>query len=205
MQSRCMAQTNTERGEPSKLMPISDEMFALLTRYANQSDNQADNLRRAEVLGFGGRDVRIAPGAIVRVDSQLIGSNIFIGLYCYINGKVTIGNNVLIGPHSSIAAGNHKFDPATGWFSARTEPDGDDSIVIGEGSWLASGVTVTAGVKLGKANLVCAHAVITKNTPDYAIMAGVPAKIVGHIDPVTGEYHWDYHKDAYIEEKEMSL
>jgi acetyltransferase-like isoleucine patch superfamily enzyme len=200
MQSRPMSQINTERGEPSKSMPISDEMFALLTRYANQSDNKTDNLHRAELLGFGGRNVQIAPGGIVRVDPELIGSNIFIGLYSYINGKVTIGNNVLIGPHSSITAGHHKFDPSTGWFSARTGSDGDDSIVIGEGSWLASGVTVTAGVKLGKANLVCANAVVTKNTPDYAIMAGVPARIVGHIDPVTGKYHWNSHNHNHREE-----
>ena len=62
--------------------------------------------------------------------------------------------------------------------------------MIGAGSWLASGVTVTGGVKLGRANLVCAGAVVTKSTPDYAIMAGIPAKQVGRIDPVTGEYHW---------------
>jgi acetyltransferase-like isoleucine patch superfamily enzyme len=165
-------------------------MFALLTRYANQSDNHEDNSKRAEVLGFGGRDVKIAPGAIVRVNPDRIGSNIFIGLYCYLNGPVTIGNNVLIGPHCSITAGHHKFDPATGWFSARTGSESDDSIVIGEGSWLASGVTVTAGVKIGKANLICAHAVVTKSTPDYAIMAGVPAVMAGRIDPETGVYHW---------------
>lgn len=178
----------------NQLMPISDEMFALLTRYANQSDNQTDNLRRAELLGFGGRGVMVAPGAIVRVKPGLIGSNIFIGLYSYINGNVTIEDNVLIGPHCSIAAGNHKYDPSTGWFSDRTEPDGDESIVIGEGSWLASGVMVTAGVKIGKANLICAHAVVTKNTPDYAIMAGIPARVVGHIDPETGVYHWNSRK-----------
>jgi acetyltransferase-like isoleucine patch superfamily enzyme len=174
----------------SELLPLSDEMFALLTRYANQSDNQQDNLRRAEMMGFGGRDIRIAPGAIVRVNPELIGENVFIGLYSYLNGKVKVGRNVLIGPHCSLPAGNHKFDPATGWFSARTEQDRDESIEIGEGSWLCSGVTVTAGVKVGKANLICAHSVVTKDTPDYAIVAGMPAKVIGHIDPVTGAYIW---------------
>ncbi len=177
-----------ETGKPR----LSDELFALLTRYANQGDNQRDNLRRAEALGFGGRGVMIAPGAIVRVrNPEKIGANIFIGLYCYMNGSVTVEDNVLIGPHCSIAAGNHKFDPQTGWFSARTEPDGDESIVIGEGSWLASGVTVTAGVKLGRRNLVCANSVVTRSTPDYAILAGTPARQIGHIDPETGEYHWN--------------
>jgi len=171
---------------------MDDDLFAKLTAYANQSDNGTDNRRRAEVIGLGGRDICVMPGAIIRVrDTSKIGRNVCFGLYTYVNGAVTVGDNVLIGPHCSVAAGNHKFDPATGWFSARTEPDGDDSIVIGDGCWLASNVTITGGVKLGRANLVCAGAVVTKSTPDYAIMAGIPAKQVGHIDPVTGEYVWN--------------
>jgi len=173
------------------LPELSDELFAQLTRYANQSDNAKDNARRAECLGLGGRGILVAPGAIVRVrHPENIGKDVFIGLYSYINGDVSIGDHVLIGPHCSVTAGHHKFDPATGWFSARTEPDGDDRVFIGEGSWLASNVTITAGVRLGRCNLVCAGAVVTKSTPDYAIMAGVPARAAGHVDPETGEYHW---------------
>ena len=62
--------------------------------------------------------------------------------------------------------------------------------MIGQGSWLASGVTVTAGVKIGKKNLICANSVVTKSTADYAIMAGTPAKQIGRIEPETGEYIW---------------
>jgi len=169
---------------------MSEELFRQLTEYCNHSDNEKDNLRRAELLGLGGRQVKVAPGAIIRIPLEQVGKNIFIGLYSYLNGNVAIGDNVLIGPHCSVAAGNHKFDPATGWFSARTEQDYDNSIVIGEGAWLASNVMVTAGVKIGRANLICAGSVVTKSTEDYAIMAGVPAKQVGRIDPVTGEYIW---------------
>ena len=169
---------------------ISDELFADLTYFCNESDNGPDNSHRAELLGLGNRGIRVAPGAIIRIPKDQVGKNVFIGLYSYVNGNVTIEDNVLIGPHCSIAAGNHKFDPQTGWFSARTEPDGDDSILIGAGCWLASKVTVTGGVKLGKANLICAGAVVTKSTPDYAIMAGIPAKQIGRIDPETGAYIW---------------
>ena len=107
--------------------------------------------------------------------------------------EVIFGDHVLIGPHCTLPAGNHKFDPETGYFSARTTSN--NAIVIGEGSWLASGVTVTAGVTLGRCNLVCAGAVVTKSTPDYAILAGAPAKQIGEIDPQTGEYHWFHEKN----------
>lgn len=95
-------------GEEEK-QELFNACFALLTRYANQGDNLSDNLRRGEVLGFGGRDVKIAPGAIVRIpNKEQVGKNIFIGLYDYINGDVTIEDNTLIGPYCSLTAGNHK-------------------------------------------------------------------------------------------------
>jgi bifunctional N-acetylglucosamine-1-phosphate-uridyltransferase/glucosamine-1-phosphate-acetyltransferase GlmU-like protein len=178
--------------EPAEIrsMKFTDEEYAAYVRLTSMSDNAEDDRRRADCLGIGGRGNMVAPGAILRIPTDQVGSDIFFGLYVYANGNVTVEDHVLIGPHCSIAAGNHKFDPATGYFSARTEKDYDNSIVIGYGSWLASNVTVTAGVKIGRANLVCAGAVVTKSTPDYAIMAGVPAKQVGRIDPETGEYIW---------------
>jgi len=170
--------------------------FESLTRGTSQGDNREDNSLRAELLGFGGRGIQVAPGAVIRVkDKSKTGSRVFFGLYSYINGDVTIGDDVLIGPHCSITAGHHKFDPATQAFTARTNADYDNSIVIGRGSWLASNVTVTAGVRIGRANLICAGAVVTHDTEDYAIMAGVPAVKKGYIDPVTGEYRWE-NKDA---------
>ena len=171
-------------------MKFTDEEYAAYVRLTSMSDNGEDDRRRADCLGLGGRGNMVAPGAILRIPPEQVGSDIFFGLYVYANGNVTVEDHVLIGPHCSIAAGNHKFDPATGYFSARTEKDYDNSIVIGYGSWLASNVTVTAGVKIGRANLVCAGAVVTRSTPDYAIMAGIPAKQVGRIDPETGEYIW---------------
>ena len=169
---------------------LSDEEFARMTRYTHYTTEE-DSLRRAAIMGFGKPGTHVQNGSIVRVRSKdAIGKNVTIALYNYINGDVTIEDNVLIGPGCALTAGHHKFDPATGWFSARTEPDCDESIVIGWGSWLCAHVTVTGGVKIGRANLVCAGAVVTKSTPDYAIMAGVPAKQVGRIDPETGEYIW---------------
>ena len=170
---------------------FDDETFEMLTEYAHLTNNKEYNERRAKIIGIPAPSVQVAPGANVRIPLEQIGENCFLGLYSYFNGNVTIGDNVMVGPHCSIVAGNHKFDPVTGWFSARTEKDFDNSIVIGEGSWIASGVTVTAGVKIGKCNIICAGAVVTKSTEDYAIMAGVPAKKIGRIDPESGEYIWE--------------
>ena len=173
-----------------KDMILTDEEFARMTRYSNYTGYE-DGRRRALIMGFDKPDTIVQNGSIVRLgDKGSIGENVTIALYCYLNGNVIVEDNVLIGPGCAITAGHHKFDPATGWFSARTEQDGDDSIVIGWGSWLCANVTVTAGVKIGRANLLCAGSVVTKSTPDHAIMAGMPAKQIGRIDPETGEYIW---------------
>ena len=169
---------------------FSDEDFKMLTEYTTMTDGGEYNFKRAEILGIPAKGVGVAMGASIRCPLDQIGENTYIGLYSYVNGNVTLGKNILIGPHCTIAAGNHQYSPETGWFSARTEPDGDDSIVIGDGCWLASNVTVTAGVKMGECTLCCAGSVITKNTEPYSIMAGVPAKKIGSINPETGEYVW---------------
>ncbi len=169
---------------------FDDETFEMLTVYAHMTNNKEYNEKRARIIGIPAKDVQVAPGANVRIPLDQIGENCFLGLYSYFNGNVTIGKDVLVGPHCSIVGGNHKFDAKTGSFSARTEKDYDNSIVIGDGTWISTGVTVTAGVKIGKCNLICAGAVVTKSTEDYSIMAGVPAKKVGCIDPESGEYVW---------------
>ncbi len=163
----------------------------LFTRYTNNANNRVDNKYRAKIMGFD-KNISIAPGACVRpINKDSIGHNCFIGLYSYINGDVTIEDDVWIGPYCSLPSGNHLYDPNTKWFSKRTSSDDETQrIVIGRGSWLASGVTVTGGVTIGKVNLICANAVVTKDTPDYAIMAGTPAKVVGTICKETGKYLW---------------
>ena len=166
---------------------LTPEEFAKFTAFCNRSDNERDNVNRARLLGLTSENVRVAPGAIIRLHHNgKIGRNTMIGLYTYVNGDVSIGENVLIGPHCSITSNNHVFLPAQKWFGANHGAP----ISIGDGSWLASGCVVTAGVSIGKYNLICANTVVTKSTPDYAIMAGTPARQAGRIDQETGAHVW---------------
>ena len=177
----------------NNLVPdFTDEEFIKFCKFMHETDNVAYGLARAKALGYDIEGLSIAPGVIIHKNPyQSFGVGVRISLYTYISGKVTIGDHVLIGPNCSLPAGNHKFNAEKGWFSDRTEPDYDNSIVIGEGSWLCANVVVSAGTKVGKCNLICAGSVVTKDTEDYAIMAGIPAKKIGHIDRVTGEYIYE--------------
>ena len=168
---------------------FTSEEFEKLCKFMHETDDAAYGFARARALGYDIEGLSIAPGVIIHKNPyQSFGKGVRISLYTYISGKVTIGDHVLIGPNCSLPAGNHKFNAEKGWFSDRTEGDYDNSIVIGEGSWLCANVVVSAGVRVGKCNLICAGAVVTKDTEDYAIMAGVPAKKIGYIDRETGEY-----------------
>lgn len=168
---------------------LTDEEFRKFTLYTTQSNNLTDDNTRATLLGFFNTKVRIAPGAIVRINNNQIGCNSYIGLYSYINGDVQIGENVLIGPHASIVASNHVYSPQDECFSGRSDLS-KGKVTIENGVWLASSVVITPGVTIGKCSLICSHSLVTSNIPPHSIAAGTPAKIIGRIDPQTGQYIW---------------
>ena len=168
------------------LSGLTEEEFTKFTRYI-QADNLVDNRNRARLLGFMAENIQVAPGAVIRQPEKVsIGRNVFIGLFVYLNGDVTIGDNAMIGPHSSLSASNHIFSEETHSYS-RYKPE---PIVVEDGVWLAAGCIVTAGTTVGKGSLVCANAAVTKDIPAFAIVAGTPARQVGEIDSETGAYRW---------------
>lgn len=167
---------------------LSKEDFIKFTKYCNDSNNPIDNRNRAVILGFTQEGTRVAPGANIRLgENGSIGKNVFVGLFSYINGDVVIEDNVLIGPHVCLTSNTHLFNTENQSFQGKNS---NRPIRIGAGSWIAAGVIVTAGVTVGKSNVICANSVVTKNTPDYAIIAGTPGRVVGTIDPTTGSYNW---------------
>lgn len=52
-------------------------------------------------------------------------------------------------------------------------------VVIGDFAWICSRAIILPGVTIGKGAVVAAGAVVTKDVPEYAIVGGVPAKIIG--------------------------
>jgi coenzyme F420 hydrogenase subunit beta len=149
-------------------------------KYFLFGDNLNKNLRRGRIirpyLQSCGRNFTVALGATIGdPQNTRIGDNVYIGLWTYIGvGPITLEDDVMIGPHCSITAHNHYYSKAA-------------PIIIGAHSWLGAGVSVTAGVKIGKFNVIGAGAVVTKDTDDYSVMAGVPAKKIGVIDPSTSK------------------
>lgn len=67
-------------------------------------------------------------------------------------------------------------------------------VSLGAYSWICSGSIILPGVKIGKGAIVASGAVVTKNVPPYAIVGGVPAKVIGHREEKDYKYSTrNYH------------
>ena len=81
----------------------------------------------------------------------------------------------MIAPHVTLAAGNHNFSN----LNVPMLKQGCNSkggINIEDDVWIGANSVVVDGVTIGTGAVIAAGAVVTKNVPPYAIMAGVPAK-----------------------------
>lgn len=105
-------------------------------------------------------------------------NDVYIGHGAWISGLrggVLLEDEVMLGPFVSMISSNHTFYKG----SARFGKSEGGRIEIGSGTWIASGVTVTAGITVGRSCLLSAGAVVTKNIAEGSIAGGVPAKIIG--------------------------
>ena len=57
-----------------------------------------------------------------------------------------------------------------------------ENVVIGKDCWIGTGAKILKGVNVGNGAIIGANAVVTKDVPEYAIVVGVPAKILKYRD-----------------------
>ena len=121
-------------------------------------------LRRGVVLAGNGRLV--------------IGSGTTINDRCQISAfdSVQIGADCLFAPQVIVLDIDHRFDARDRPLKQqgyRTAP-----VVIGDDVWLGANVVVLRGVRIGRGAIVGANSVVTRDVPDFAIVAGVPARVL---------------------------
>ena len=108
------------------------------------------------------------PGGITIGEDTIIGNNAFLDG----RGTLSIGSHVDIASEVMIYNSEHDLEKED--FSAKNEPvEIKDYVFIGPRAIILPGVTI------GKGAVVGAGAVVTKDVPDFAIVGGVPAKIIG--------------------------
>jgi acetyltransferase-like isoleucine patch superfamily enzyme len=125
----------------------------------------------------------IATGSIVKCvpGSFHLGEAAYVGENCWISctQSVSIERNALLGPSCHITDANHGIE---GRSPINGQPRTASPVRIGEGAWLGAGAKVLAGVHIGHGAVVGAGSVVTRDVPDFTIVAGVPARVIGSRD-----------------------
>jgi acetyltransferase-like isoleucine patch superfamily enzyme len=117
----------------------------------------------------------IAGHALVRGDVEF-GAHCTVNSYAMISGKVRCGDGVRIASHASLVGFNHGFDdPGVPIHVQKHETLG---ITIEDDVWIGANAVLVDGVRVGKGAVIAAGAVVSRDVPPLAIVAGVPAKVV---------------------------
>lgn len=113
-----------------------------------------------------------------------IGSNVYIGPGCrfFSGGELEIGTNVVFGSNVSVLTMNHHYDAPDLMYLPYDDRNDPGRVIIENNSWIAYGVLIMPGVKIGHGAVVAAGSVVTGEIPPLAVAAGNPAKVVKYRD-----------------------
>ncbi|HUS84105.1 MAG TPA: acyltransferase [Anaerolineales bacterium] len=118
--------------------------------------------------------------------------------------EIRIGNKVIFGPNVTIIGGRHNTSVVGQFMRDVTQkrPTDDLGVTIENDVWVASRAIILRGVTVGRGAVIGAGAVVTRNVPPYALVAGVPARVVN--------FRWDvdtileHERALYAPDKRLS-
>lgn len=135
---------------------------------------------RNRILAFMGvkmsRNVRFYPGFEIRSPKRIeIADGVTIGPKVLLDGRkgLSIGKGTVIAYESIIWTLNHDYNDE--FFCTKGAP-----VKIGKHCWICSRSIILPGITIGDGAVVASGAVVTKDVPPFAIVGGVPARIIGH-------------------------
>lgn len=114
------------------------------------------------------------------------GCNIHVGENFFANfnftvldeARVTIGDNVLIGPNVSIYTACHPLDSV----ERNKWVEWAEPVTIGDNVWIGGSVTILPGVTIGDNVVIGAGSVVTRDIPSHTVAAGNPARVIKRLD-----------------------
>jgi UDP-2-acetamido-3-amino-2,3-dideoxy-glucuronate N-acetyltransferase len=146
-----------------------------------------------------GRDVTIIHPNLVNLYGCSIGDETKIGAFVEVQKNASVGSRCKISSHSFVCEGVDIEDevfighgvmftndvyPRAANPTGTLQTEADWKVVktrVMEGASIGSNATIIAGVTVGSHAIVGAGAVVTHDVPDFAIVAGVPARFIGDV------------------------
>ena len=96
--------------------------------------------------------------------------------------EILIGNNVMTGPNVTFVSGDHRIDienrPMISISDKEKLPENDIRIELKGDNWIGSNAVILKGVTIGEGAVIAAGSVVTKDVPPFAIVGGIPAKLL---------------------------
>lgn len=170
----------------------------LVQLFNDTREEQSEERRRliGELLGGCGKKVRFEPP--VHFDygcNTYIGENFYANFDCVILdvNRVTIGDNVLLGPKVCLFTAGHPIDAAIrGEGFQYGYP-----ITIGNDVWIGGNTVINPGVTIGDNVVIGSGSVVTKDIPSGVVAAGNPCRVIREITEKDTEY-WRAQRDEYF-------
>ena len=103
---------------------------------------------------------------------------LIIGDFCSIAGEVLF---ILGGNHDYYMLSTYPF--LVNFFGEKNEAYSNGPIIVKDDVWIGQRVTIMSGVEIGQGAVIAAGSVVTKSVPPYAIVGGVPAKLIKYRFP----------------------
>ena len=157
----------------------SQRALALVQRYNDSAPSDPATRRGilVDLLGSLGEGTEIRPPFYCDYGYQThIGARTFInfGLVALDVARISIGDDVQIGPRVQLLTPTHPLEPE----ARRAKWEAAAPIIVGDNVWLGGGVVVCPGVTVGADTVVGAGSVVTRDLPPGVLAAGVPASVV---------------------------
>jgi UDP-2-acetamido-3-amino-2,3-dideoxy-glucuronate N-acetyltransferase len=119
-----------------------------------------------------GHNCRIGKDVYIDVDVS-VGDDCKIQNFATLYRGLTIGNRVFVGPHACFTNDLYPRAVSPDWKIIPTK--------VEDGASIGANATILCGLTIRRYAMVAAGAVVTKNVPAHALVAGVPAKVVGWV------------------------
>ena len=127
------------------------------------------------ILEECGKNVNVEKGATFSSKVRL-GDHSGIGINASISGTCYIGKDVMMGTDCIIYTRNHKTDDTSTTMRGQGFAE-EKPVIIGDDVWIGGRVTILPGVHIGNHSIIGAGSVVTKDVPEWAVVAGNPAVV----------------------------